>query len=139
MYEYMYMYTVHIHINAFSAIFLQIPLHFAMYALVCLVGLTVFAYYEQQGCDPLYSGLISSPDQVTAALHVVVLIQFSSCSFSMYDLEFDHSQILPWFMVDVLNAPGFPGLFVAVLFSGALRFVFNSIYTYTYIISSSSC
>ena len=31
-------------------------------------------------------------------------------------------QLVPWFMVDVLNAPGFPGLFVAVLFSGALRY-----------------
>ncbi len=30
-------------------------------------------------------------------------------------------QIVPYFVMDVLNYPGFPGIFLAVLFSGALR------------------
>ena len=30
-------------------------------------------------------------------------------------------QLVPYFVIDVLNYPGFPGVFLAVLFSGALR------------------
>ena len=30
-------------------------------------------------------------------------------------------QLVPYFVLDVLNYPGFPGVFLAVLFSGALR------------------
>lgn len=52
----------------------------------------MFAYYEQKGCDPLMGGTIDNSNQ-----------------------------LLPYFVVDVLNWPGFPGLFVSVLFAGALR------------------
>lgn len=52
----------------------------------------IFATYE--GCDPLAAGLITEKDQ-----------------------------ILPFFVLDRLStAPGLPGLFVACMFSGSLRY-----------------
>ena len=48
----------------YRAVYLQIPLLLFVFVLVCLVGLTVFAYYELEGCDPLRSGLIDNSNQV---------------------------------------------------------------------------
>lgn len=54
-------------------------------------GIVLFATYE--GCDPLAAGLITKKDQ-----------------------------ILPFYVMDRLSSiPGLPGLFVACIFSGALR------------------
>ncbi|XP_048251305.1 sodium-coupled monocarboxylate transporter 1-like isoform X2 [Haliotis rufescens] len=59
--------------------------------LVCLAGITVFAYYAKKGCDPLSAKSISNANQLT-----------------------------PYFVMEVLGYPGLPGLFVSCLFSGAL-------------------
>lgn len=56
-----------------------------------MLGLVLFATYE--GCDPLAAGLIDKKDQ-----------------------------IVPFYVMDRLSSvPGLPGLFVACIFSGALR------------------
>ena len=65
-----------------------------VYTLTCLCGLTVYAYYADKGCDPLRNKEIASSNQ-----------------------------LLPHFIMEVVNYPGLPGVFLAVLFSGALRFV----------------
>ncbi|OWF47261.1 sodium-coupled monocarboxylate transporter 1-like isoform X2 [Mizuhopecten yessoensis] len=57
----------------------------------CLMGVSAFAYYAQLGCDPLTSGMIKNKNQ-----------------------------LIPHFVLDILNIPGLPGLFIACLFSGAL-------------------
>ena len=57
-----------------------------------MAGAVAFAYYEH--CDPLTTKRVIKKGD----------------------------QILPLFVMDVLNYPGFPGLFVATVFSGALRY-----------------
>ncbi|KAK2163806.1 hypothetical protein LSH36_74g13000 [Paralvinella palmiformis] len=59
--------------------------------LTCTCGVTAFAYYAKKGCDPVNSGILSSPNQ-----------------------------ILPFFVMEVLDMPGLPGLFIASLFSASL-------------------
>ena len=62
-------------------------------SLVAYAGLVIYAYYEE--CDPINSGLVSTKDQ-----------------------------LLPLFVMDLLSVyPGFPGFFVAGVFSGALSTV----------------
>ncbi|KAK7096189.1 hypothetical protein V1264_005513 [Littorina saxatilis] len=62
--------------------------------LFCLTGIVIFAYYAQKQCDPLATKMISSSNQIA-----------------------------PFFVMEVLNFPGLPGLFIACLFSGALSSV----------------
>ncbi|XP_052220142.1 sodium-coupled monocarboxylate transporter 1-like isoform X1 [Dreissena polymorpha] len=57
----------------------------------CLAGIVMFAYYAQQGCDPLTSKKVANANQ-----------------------------LIPYFVMEVLGYPGLPGLFVSCLFSGAL-------------------
>lgn len=57
----------------------------------CLMGVSAFAYYTQLGCDPLTSGQIKNKNQ-----------------------------LIPHFVMDILNIPGIPGLFIACLYSGTL-------------------
>nr|KAG5688219.1 hypothetical protein BaRGS_003118 [Batillaria attramentaria] len=59
--------------------------------ITCLAGIVIFAYYVEQGCDPLSSGRVGNSNQ-----------------------------IVPYFVMEVLDIPGLPGLFVSCLFSGAL-------------------
>lgn len=62
-------------------------------SMVAYAGLIIFARYED--CDPVTSGLVSTKDQ-----------------------------LLPLFVMDILGSvPGFPGFFVAGVFSGALSTV----------------
>ncbi|XP_076438939.1 sodium-coupled monocarboxylate transporter 1-like [Babylonia areolata] len=56
-----------------------------------LAGVVIFAYYVQQDCDPLTSNRIDNSNQ-----------------------------IIPYFVMEVLDLPGLPGLFISCLFSGAL-------------------
>ena len=49
----------------FRSVFLNVPFMLIIYSLTCIVGLTVFAYYWELGCDPLRSGQISSSNQVS--------------------------------------------------------------------------
>ncbi|ESO04547.1 hypothetical protein HELRODRAFT_79055 [Helobdella robusta] len=66
--------------------------------IVTAVGMVVFAYYDVIGCDPIRAKLITTPNQ-----------------------------LLPHFIMDVLNYPGFPGLFISVLYGGALSTVSSSL------------
>lgn len=59
--------------------------------LIMAVGIVIFGYYANSGCGPLEDNHISSANQ-----------------------------ILPFFIIDVLNYPGIPGLFVSILAAGAL-------------------
>ncbi|CAH1788556.1 unnamed protein product [Owenia fusiformis] len=78
--------------KANMAVLLAIPMQFTLVTLVCFTGLVVFAYYTHIGCDPLEQGYIRTANQ-----------------------------ILPYFVMDTFRSlPGFPGLFLATLFSGAL-------------------
>ncbi|XP_052790435.1 sodium-coupled monocarboxylate transporter 1-like isoform X2 [Mya arenaria] len=67
-------------------------------SLSCLSGVVVFAYYVQQGCDPLSDKQVSNPNQ-----------------------------LLPLFVMEVLGYPGLPGLFMSTLFSGALSSMSSSL------------
>ena len=49
------------------------------------------------------------------------------------------SQIVPYFIIDVLNYPGVLGLFLSVLFSGALRFVSTNVCTLAMLLVPSTC
>ncbi len=49
-----------------SSIVANAPALVIMYTLTCLIGLVVYAYYTQLGCDPLRDGTISDPNQVRA-------------------------------------------------------------------------
>lgn len=70
-----------------------------MFSITCLIGLTVFAYYNGVvRCDPLSANFIKNPNQ-----------------------------LLPYFIMDAINRKGLPGLFLAVLFSGALSTVSSSL------------
>ncbi|CAG5122152.1 unnamed protein product, partial [Candidula unifasciata] len=62
-----------------------------IYVPVCLVGVVLFAYYAGKDCDPLASKLVDNSNQ-----------------------------LVPYFVMEILNYPGVPGLFVSSLFSGAL-------------------
>ena len=84
--------------KAKASLYIQAPLWIVMDGLFVLTGLTIYSYYEAVGCDPFRSGQIYSSNQ-----------------------------ILPYFIVDVLNFPGLPGIFIAVLFSGALSSVSSSL------------
>ena len=71
---------------------------FIIITLCSFCGLVMYAYYAT--CDPLQAGIVS-----------------------------DANQLLPRFVMDVfVDAPGVPGLFVASLFSGALRSVTSCMY-----------
>ena len=54
------------------------------------IGLVIFAYYATQNCDPLKGDITSG------------------------------NQLLPYFLTDVLNHPGFPGLFISVIAAASL-------------------
>ncbi|XP_046557622.1 sodium-coupled monocarboxylate transporter 1-like [Haliotis rubra] len=62
-----------------------------MLTILCLAGITIFAYYAIRGCDPLSAKYIGNSNQ-----------------------------LLPYFVMEVLDYPGVPGLFIACLFSGTL-------------------
>ena len=38
-------------------------------------------------------------------------------------------QLVPYYVLNVINFPGLPGIFLAVLFSGSLRYVSSGILT----------
>jgi len=48
----------------FSALYISVLLMFFVYILASAVGLVVYAYYQQKGCDPIRADYISSPNQV---------------------------------------------------------------------------
>lgn len=66
----------------------------------CMTGVAVFAYYAMKGCDPLTNGDIMSSNQ-----------------------------IIPTFVMEVLNYPGVPGLFMASLYSGSLSTISSNLST----------
>ncbi|XP_047469107.1 sodium-dependent multivitamin transporter-like [Penaeus chinensis] len=81
-------------VHAYLSIYLLIPFCTLSVSLTMLAGLGMFATYE--GCDPLAAGLITKK-----------------------------VQILPFYVMDRLSSiPGLPGLFVACIFSGSLRWPF---------------
>lgn len=63
-----------------------------------VVGIIIYAFYSRSGCGPLASGEINSPNQ-----------------------------ILPFFIKNVLNYPGVPGIFVAALVAGGLSSASSSL------------
>ncbi|KAH3802762.1 hypothetical protein DPMN_156444 [Dreissena polymorpha] len=73
------------------AVLLNIGGVFLLILCTCLAGIVMFAYYAQQGCDPLTSKQVANANQ-----------------------------LIPYFVMEVLGYPGLPGLFVSCLFSGAL-------------------
>lgn len=54
----------------FSALYISAFLMMFVYVLATGVGLVIYAYYHQAGCDPLRAGHITSQNQV----HVSLLI-----------------------------------------------------------------
>lgn len=79
-------------LSIFRAMLLNIPTMGLLFLLTALAGIVMFAYYAMEGCDPLTSKRVSNANQ-----------------------------LMPTFVAEVLGYQGLPGLFVACLFSGALR------------------
>jgi len=75
-----------------------IPGHIIITTLSCLTGLIAFSYYADTGCDPKNAGHIRS-----------------------------YNQILPYFVADILNIPGVPGIFLAGLIAAALSSASSSL------------
>lgn len=71
---------------------------FVITIIACTCGIAIFAYYSIKDCDPFTSGKVSNPNQIVV-----------------------------YFVMEVLNYPGLPGLLVASLFSGALSTVSSSL------------
>ncbi|XP_013413179.1 sodium-coupled monocarboxylate transporter 2-like isoform X1 [Lingula anatina] len=67
------------------------PIITIIWSLTCMVGMTMFAYYSQKGCDPLAAGYVSNPNQ-----------------------------LIMYFLMDILYYPGVPGLFVGSVMSAVL-------------------
>lgn len=80
----------------------------------CLCGFVAFAFYY--GCDPLIAGKISVYDQVKFDSKFYFLM-------CLYIIQFCNRQkILPYLVLDLLeDFYGLPGLFIACIYSAALR------------------
>lgn len=46
------------------SVVINIPSIILLYTLTCFLGLTVYAFYESIGCDPLEGGFVENPNQV---------------------------------------------------------------------------
>lgn len=104
---------------------LNIPGLVLIQLLTTVTGLVVYAYYANAGCDPLAAKYIRNPNQVIFLLHfalwdVVHLLRAVSWATDTLQMSVCE-QLVPYFVTDVLNYWGFPGLFLAVLFCGSLR------------------
>jgi len=84
--------------HAKKAVYLNIPFLVVINILSSLVGLVIYAHYADKKCDPLKSKAINNANQ-----------------------------LVPYYVIDVLNIPGLPGAFLAVLFSGALSSLSSSL------------
>ncbi|CAH1790095.1 unnamed protein product [Owenia fusiformis] len=73
------------------AILLNIPGILFLITICCVAGIVCFAYYQDKGCDPLKAGFVDNSNQ-----------------------------LIPYFVMEVLDYPGLPGLFISCLFSGSL-------------------
>ena len=49
----------------FSAVLLNIPLLIIYGIILCLTGVVMYAYFANEGCDPLAEGIISNGNQVS--------------------------------------------------------------------------
>ncbi|XP_060071969.1 sodium-coupled monocarboxylate transporter 2-like [Ylistrum balloti] len=78
--------------SAYLAFWLLVPLLLILYVFLGLLGIISYSYYNTLECDPLLGGFISNINQ-----------------------------LIPYFVLDVLRSlPGFSGVFISCLFSGAL-------------------
>ncbi|CAH1784471.1 unnamed protein product [Owenia fusiformis] len=77
--------------KAILSVFLNSPGIPILMTVTCYAGLVIYAYYAKMGCDPLNAGQIDNINQIT-----------------------------PYFVMEILDIPGIPGLFVSTLFSGTL-------------------
>lgn len=53
--------------------------HILVYSIFAMLGLTVFAYYAANECDPLASGLVNSPNQVSPTRNPAAEQSASTC------------------------------------------------------------
>ncbi|XP_076464575.1 sodium-coupled monocarboxylate transporter 1-like isoform X2 [Babylonia areolata] len=85
--------------SAKAAFLLNTPLNGGYGVILTLTGLLLYAYVVTIGCDPYSAGLISNKNQM-----------------------------MPYFVIHVLDdLPGFAGLYMSMLFSGALSTVSSGI------------
>lgn len=117
---------IKIHFGVVSrSVLLNIPGLVLIQLLTTVTGLVVYAYYANAGCDPLAAKYIKNPNQVIfllnfASWYVVHLLRTPSWATDTLKVSV-FVQLVPYFVTDVLNYWGFPGLFLAVLFCGSLR------------------
>lgn len=81
-----------------AVVLLNIPGLAGMVSICVMSGMTVFAWYDYVGCDPLKAGYVSNSNQ-----------------------------LLPYYVMDRLDIPGIPGIFLACLFAGALSTMSSSL------------
>ncbi|ELT90106.1 hypothetical protein CAPTEDRAFT_166259 [Capitella teleta] len=79
-------------------VLLNVPGLLFFMTICSLSGMTIFAWYDYVGCDPLKAGYIDNPNQ-----------------------------LIPYYVMDRLGYPTVPGIFLACLFAGALSSVSSSL------------
>ncbi|OWF48529.1 sodium-coupled monocarboxylate transporter 1-like [Mizuhopecten yessoensis] len=84
--------------EARKAVWVNLGGNVIMYTVACITGISLFAYYVKQGCDPISNGDVSNINQ-----------------------------LVPHFVQELLGYPGIQGLFIACLFSGALSSVSSNL------------
>jgi solute carrier family 5 (sodium-coupled monocarboxylate transporter), member 8/12 len=76
----------------------------------CYTGLVIYAAYHD--CDPVTTKVCIVPRLLNNQINLILQFQLVSKS----------DQVLPFFVTQIAtNLPGLPGLFVAGVFSAALR------------------
>ena len=121
----LYYYYTPLIIVCFSSVYIVMIGNTVIYVLPLLAGLALFSYYTSQNCDPITGGLIESPNQVRHneikwmvfkiwhERYIGILNVYLSIGF----------QLVTHFLMETLNYPGVPGMFVASLCAGSLRWV----------------
>ena len=64
----------------FSSVLMITPFEIIISTLTCLVGLVLYAYYEELGCDPLRSDEIDDPNKARTFLFNLMSIPGDSCA-----------------------------------------------------------
>ena len=63
--QFMLALMLHVVKSNFRAALLSVPLVLLYGALLCLTGMVMYAYFANEGCDPLAAGMITNGNQVS--------------------------------------------------------------------------
>ncbi|XP_066264336.1 sodium-dependent multivitamin transporter-like [Branchiostoma lanceolatum] len=110
--------------QANRAMWLNLPGVILSISIVQLCGLIIFARYD--GSDPLKKNIVSRSDQVRY-INTSWLSQDQKTDRKLVGKLFTLCTLLPYYVMEVLDIPGLPGLFISGIFSGALSTISSGI------------